>query len=66
MVVCLCCHSTLLRYVRHSEVYWFCPNCWQEMPNVEISAIGNPLKAYSEEVICSDERLPSLNGTALR
>ena len=66
MVVCLCCHNSLLRYVRHSDVYWFCPNCWQEMPNVETSAIGSPLKAYSEEVICSDERLPSLNGRAFR
>ena len=65
MVVCLCCHHLLLRCVRHRDVYWFCPNCWQEMPNIEISAAGNPLKAYSEDSIHSNERLPSSKGTAL-
>jgi len=29
---CLCCHNTLLRHIRQSQVYWYCPNCHQEMP----------------------------------
>ncbi len=30
---CPCCTAMLLRHVRHNDVYWFCPHCWQEMPN---------------------------------
>ncbi len=25
----------MLRHVRNSGVYWFCPHCYQEMPNLE-------------------------------
>lgn len=32
---CPCCAGTLLRHVRHNSVYWFCPHCWQEMPDLE-------------------------------
>ncbi|PSB30859.1 hypothetical protein C7B82_07990 [Stenomitos frigidus ULC18] len=32
MSACPCCGEVLLRHVRHSEVYWFCTHCWQEMP----------------------------------
>ncbi len=31
---CPCCSSALLRHARHSGVYWFCPHCWQEMPDL--------------------------------
>jgi hypothetical protein len=31
---CPCCSSTLLRHVRHSQIYWYCPHCKQEMPNL--------------------------------
>jgi len=30
---CPCCSGSLLRHVRNSQVYWFCPMCRQEMPN---------------------------------
>ncbi len=30
---CPCCASLLLRHVRASGLYWFCPHCYQEMPN---------------------------------
>ncbi len=55
-MVCICCHGSLLRCVRHSGVYWFCPNCWQEMPNLETSAAASPLRACPEEVIHSFTR----------
>ncbi|WP_456057577.1 hypothetical protein [Aerosakkonema funiforme] len=32
---CPCCSHTMLRHIRSNEVYWFCRNCWQEMPNFE-------------------------------
>lgn len=32
---CPCCSHTMLRHIRSNQVYWFCRNCWQEMPNIE-------------------------------
>ncbi len=29
---CPCCGNSLLRHIRHNEVYWFCQSCWQEVP----------------------------------
>jgi ribosomal protein L37AE/L43A len=29
---CPCCSSTLLRHARHTEIYWRCSYCYQEMP----------------------------------
>lgn len=29
---CPCCSGRLLRHIRRAKVYWFCPECWQEMP----------------------------------
>ncbi len=30
---CLCCTGKLLRHIRHQDVYWYCPNCRQSMPD---------------------------------
>ncbi|MFW6359769.1 MAG: hypothetical protein ACOC0N_11240 [Chroococcales cyanobacterium] len=32
---CPCCSHRLLRHIRKNEVYYFCRNCWQEMPLLE-------------------------------
>ena len=32
---CICCHDHLLRHINHHRVYWFCPSCHQEMPNLD-------------------------------
>ncbi len=32
---CPCCSQTMLRHIRHQNVYWFCRNCWSEMPLLE-------------------------------
>ena len=29
---CPCCSSPMLHHLRHNREYWFCRNCWQEMP----------------------------------
>jgi predicted amidophosphoribosyltransferase len=33
---CPCCGNSLLRHIRHGNVYWFCQTCWAEMPNLEL------------------------------
>lgn len=34
---CPCCGGSLLRHVRHGELYWFCKTCWQEVPVLTVS-----------------------------
>ncbi|MFH7027249.1 MAG: hypothetical protein ACHBN1_18070 [Heteroscytonema crispum UTEX LB 1556] len=36
---CPCCSHSLLRHIRQHHVYWFCPRCRLEMPNLEEAAI---------------------------
>ena len=33
LTICPCCSNSMLHYLNHSRDYWFCRNCWQEMPN---------------------------------
>jgi hypothetical protein len=35
MTECLCCSQPLLRCIRENKIYWFCPDCRQEMPDLE-------------------------------
>jgi cobalamin biosynthesis Co2+ chelatase CbiK len=36
---CPCCSTSMFRQVRYQKIYWFCPSCYQEMPNlIEILA----------------------------
>lgn len=37
MTGCPCCSNQMLRHVRQSQVYWFCRQCWQEMPVYNLS-----------------------------
>ena len=34
MSCCPCCSDSLLRHIRPKEIYWFCTQCHQEMPNL--------------------------------
>lgn len=43
---CPCCDYSLLRHVKMGKVYWFCPHCWQTMPNFEKRA--NKITYYNE------------------
>lgn len=38
---CPCCGGSLLRHVRHGEVYWFCKTCWQEVPLLSVHRLPN-------------------------
>lgn len=34
MNLCICCHTQLLHYLNGIKSYWFCTNCYQEMPGI--------------------------------
>jgi hypothetical protein len=40
MNTCPCCSHVLLRHIRGNEIYWFCRNCWQEMPEMSVTLIN--------------------------
>ncbi|MEO1372862.1 MAG: hypothetical protein AAFW70_00770 [Cyanobacteria bacterium J06635_10] len=44
---CPCCGGSLLRHVRHSELYWFCQNCWQELPVLNAAHFYGEARAKS-------------------
>lgn len=37
---CPCCPGSLLRHVRSAGIYWFCPDCRQEMPNLTTATVS--------------------------
>ena len=45
---CPCCSEPLLRHARRGGVYWFCPHCHQEMPNLSsaLTAARQSAKAF--------------------
>lgn len=44
IATCPCCSNKLLRHVRHGYIYWFCHNCWVEMPATLIHSVRlNPV-----------------------
>lgn len=32
MTICPCCSNKMLRHIRHGHLYWFCRDCWLELP----------------------------------
>ncbi|MGB3510538.1 MAG: hypothetical protein WBA93_15140 [Microcoleaceae cyanobacterium] len=40
MHTCPCCSTTLLRHARHNTIYWYCPHCREEMPDLELMIIS--------------------------
>lgn len=53
---CPCCPGNLLRHVRSSGVYWFCPNCRQEMPNLATATASQLMRPGR----LSDDHAPRL------
>ncbi|MDP5338149.1 MAG: hypothetical protein NWQ28_06195 [Nodularia sp. (in: cyanobacteria)] len=39
---CPCCGGSLLRHVRHGELYWFCQSCRQEVPLLTVVRVPHP------------------------
>jgi len=53
---CPCCSNQLLRHIRHHQIYWFCTNCWQEMPNLELfiekrTSLRHSHQPYNNQVL---------------
>ena len=48
---CICCHDHLLRHINHHRVYWFCPSCHQEMPNIDKSMLDSHLKKTKAKML---------------
>lgn len=40
ITTCPCCSDSMLRHIRHQQVYWFCRSCWQEMPFLESKSLS--------------------------
>jgi ribosomal protein L37AE/L43A len=38
---CPCCSTPMLHHLRHGQEYWFCRQCWQEMPDLSRSLQKN-------------------------
>jgi ribosomal protein L37AE/L43A len=48
---CPCCGGSLLRHVRHSELYWFCQSCRQEVPLLTISRLSSNVETRNTGVV---------------
>ncbi|MBK1989783.1 hypothetical protein A0J48_019985 [Sphaerospermopsis aphanizomenoides BCCUSP55] len=48
---CPCCGGSILRHVRHGELYWFCLSCRQEVPLLTISRLSNNLETRNTGVV---------------
>ncbi|MGB7413917.1 MAG: hypothetical protein WA902_06890 [Thermosynechococcaceae cyanobacterium] len=58
---CPICSNDLLRHIGHGDIYWFCPHCWQEIPNLEsltkkrleVRSLESHLGYQQEAIPCS-------------
>ncbi|ADI66189.1 hypothetical protein [Trichormus azollae] len=50
---CPCCGGSILRHVRHGELYWFCLSCRQEVPLLTMSRLSNNLESRNTGVVTS-------------
>lgn len=48
---CPCCGGSILRHVRHGELYWFCLSCRQEVPLLTINRLSNNLEPRNTGVV---------------
>ncbi|MDJ0519564.1 MAG: hypothetical protein F6K22_21465 [Okeania sp. SIO2F4] len=47
MHTCPCCSTKLLRHVRHNSIYWYCPHCREEMPDLESILLSRSQLSHS-------------------
>jgi len=47
---CPCCSTKLLRHVRSNSIYWYCPHCREEMPDLESMVLSRSTQAESARV----------------
>lgn len=51
---CPCCGGSLLRHVRHGELYWFCKTCWQEVPLLSVNSLPS-IETNNKVVIAAQQ-----------
>lgn len=57
MISCPCCSDNMLRHIRSNRVYFFCPSCWQEMPDsIAEKDSSLPINQVMELVISRQKR----------
>ena len=47
---CICCRDRLIRHLNHRRMYWFCPTCHQEMPNID-EIKSHPIKKVHKSIL---------------
>lgn len=47
MHTCLCCSTKLLRHASSNRIYWYCPHCREEMPDLESMVLSRSQEAKS-------------------
>ncbi|MGK7951954.1 MAG: hypothetical protein AB4368_24995 [Xenococcaceae cyanobacterium] len=56
--VCPCCSNKMVRHIAHHREFWFCRNCWQEMPDLSIATEKNtPVKSQLINLSVSSVKL---------
>ncbi|AFZ03954.1 hypothetical protein [Calothrix sp. PCC 6303] len=58
MNTCPCCSHVLLRHVRGNETYWFCRNCWQEMPEMNVTRINLEAMTQHKNIARNNRKRP--------
>ncbi|WP_353931157.1 hypothetical protein WJM97_00660 [Okeanomitos corallinicola TIOX110] len=48
---CPCCGGSILRHIRHGELYWFCLSCRQEVPLLTINRLSNHIETRNTSVV---------------
>lgn len=49
--ICPCCGGSILRHIRHRELYWFCLSCRQEVPLLNINNLSKTLETHNSGVL---------------
>ena len=56
--LCSLCQDTLLRHIRQSKVFWYCPSCRQEMVGEEQEGLPKPAVTPHHESDAQSSTLP--------
>ncbi len=48
---CPCCGGSLLRHIRHGELYWFCLSCRQEVPLLTVTRLPNNVESRNTKLL---------------
>ncbi len=58
-LICPCCSQPMLHHLSKHREYWFCRNCWQEMPDLSVIKENN--KNPQNQIVNLSDRLIKRN-----